>query len=260
MTTSFKLKALVAALALGAAGSAFANTSLSPTGTIVADVNDGVTGDSFVFDTGLTTSSFNGNGSYSFNLSSDANYQAFLSAVGANASGMQYDVIGVSKAGANAAIGDKVLTTASGIGASILNSKVAGALAVGGTYYSSVNAWSSPTLTSAFVNTSGDAASFGPFDANWQAQLALNDVATVGTAMSFYSATMNNTRSGNATLATFAGTWNLVGNTLTYAAEVGPAVPVPASWGLLLSGLALMGVIARRGKSSDGDFISGAAA
>jgi hypothetical protein len=105
------------------------------------------------------------------------------------------------------------------------------------------------------VNTSGDAASFGPFDANWQAQLALNDLATVGTAMSFYSATMNNTRSGNATLATFAGTWNLVGNTLTYS-----AVPIPASWGLLLSGLALMGVIARRGKSSDGDFISGAAA
>jgi hypothetical protein len=255
MTTSFKLKALVAALALGAAGSAFANTSLSPTGTIVADVYDGVTGDSFVFDTGLTTSSFNGNGSYSFNLSSDANYQAFMSAVSANASGLQYDVVGLSKAGANAAIGDKVLTTASGIGASVLNSKVAGALAVGGTYYSSVNSWSSNTATSAFVNTSGDAASFGPFDANWQAQLALNDLATVGTAMSFYSATMNNTRSGNATLATFAGTWNLVGNTLTYS-----AVPIPASWGLLLSGLALMGVIARRGKSSDGDFISGAAA
>jgi hypothetical protein len=259
MTTSFKLKALVAALAFGAAGSAFANTSLSSTGSVVADVYDSTTGDSFVFDTGLTTSSFNGNGSYSFNLSSDANYQAFMSAVSANASSLQYDVVGVSRAGAAAAIGDKVLTTVSSIGPSVANLKVAGALAGGATYYSGVNNWSSSTTTSAFVNTSGDNASFGPFESNWNTSLALSDLATVGTALDFYSITMNNTRSGNATLATYAGTWNLIGNTLTYAAQV-EAVPVPASWGLLLSGLALMGVVARRSKSSDGDFISGAAA
>jgi hypothetical protein len=84
--------------------------------------------------------------------------------------------------------------------------------------------------------------------------------AAPGTALAFYQETSVNLRSASivATLATLAGTWNLNGGVLTYGSL--SAVPLPTPLLLLLSGLGLMGVVARRGKGASTDFVPGAAA
>jgi len=256
MKTSFKLKAIAAALALAGTGSAFANTALNSTttGSIVLNVFDATNGDSFVFDTGLTAGTIGSTTSYSASLSADANYQAFLSAVGSDE--LQYSVVGNQKTGA---VGEAAYSTVASFGSALpSNSKVNAALTTGDGYYQSVNLVSSNTLNSAFENGGEPAATYGPFSTSWESNLQINELASVGSALNFYSFAVGSSgvRSSSqlATLTSF-GTWNFSSGTLTYS-----AVPVPASWGLLLSGLALMGVIARRGKSSEGDFFTGAAA
>jgi hypothetical protein len=80
----------------------------------------------------------------------------------------------------------------------------------------------------------------------------------VGTPEKFYNLALNGTSSLNkALVTTYAGTWDLTNlSTLSYN-----VVPLPMPLTLLLSGLALMGIIARRGKSQSSDIsFSGAAA
>jgi hypothetical protein len=86
--------------------------------------------------------------------------------------------------------------------------------------------------------------------------------AAVGTALKFYNLTATSASGNNLTTSiqtTYAGTWDLTNlSTLTYSVS---SVPLPMPLTLLLSGLALMGVIARRGKSQSSDVsLSGLAA
>jgi len=215
MKLGFKLKALVAGALLLSGGSALANTSIDTSGgDIFLSLWDQTAGTTFVFDTGLNQSTFSSSGSYSFNLSSDANYTAFFNAVGTN-------------------------------------------------YATSVNGVSSSTTNSAYATGGNATASvWGSTDAGWTNQLKVSPSANaaVGTALNFYSVAFNGTNhTSNFILATvnqFASTWLLdsAGN-LSYG-----AVPIPAPFGLLLGGLALMGVISRRKPASAGQDLGGAAA
>ncbi|MFX8813145.1 hypothetical protein ABTM61_19660, partial [Acinetobacter baumannii] len=79
---------------------AFAQVNASSsTGELVLNVYDSTKNTFYTFDTRLNASNFNGaTGNYSFSLSSDANYSAFLSSVGSDA--LTYDVVGAQKTGA----------------------------------------------------------------------------------------------------------------------------------------------------------------
>ena len=262
MKASLKLKALVGGALLFAAGSAFANTSLDPVGgSIFVNLWDQTNNTSFIYDTGLNQSTFNGSTSVvNVNLASDPNWTAFVAGITGGLTGttdtITYNVV---SAGANA-----VYTTGFSAPTTIYNTKMNGALNNGIGVANSANAVTSTTTTSAYATaSSGPNAVWGVASPGWNANLKVIADAALGTALNFYSLTFGSTNHTSATtktiIATFANTWLLdsAGN-LTYNNTVAP-VPVPAPLGLLLAGLALMGVIARRRKTGDTDF-GGAAA
>jgi hypothetical protein len=255
MKLGFKLKALVAGALLLSGGSALANTSIDTSGgDIFLSLWDQTAGTTFVFDTGLNQSTFSSSGSYSFNLSSDANYTAFFNAVGSTGDTVTYNLIAVGTAGAYSTSGSAPTPRNSGLNQ---------ALSAGTNYATSVNGVSSSTTNSAYATGGNATASvWGSTDAGWTNQLKVSPSANaaVGTALNFYSVAFNGTNhTSNFILATvnqFASTWLLdsAGN-LSYG-----AVPIPAPFGLLLGGLALMGVISRRKPASAGQDLGGAAA
>jgi len=277
MKTKLTLKLLVGAVALTAAGSVFANTSLKDGnatggGSLFLNVVDTTNSTSFVFDTGLTLSSFTGNSPLTYNLSTDANWNSFLTGAGSDA--LQYNVVGVTTNAAggqynvaftsNAATGTsvgKVGSTSNGTLQSVANLNP---------FIAAINASTSSTSNSLYVQDTGananDAAYFGNnysigggFTTTTTTS-GIKDIYAAGTATKFYELSPNgdiNNISAKALVTAFAGTWNLVGSTLSYTVS---SVPLPDSLGLLLGGVALMGLIARRGKSNDAAGLPGAAA
>lgn len=259
MNVSFKLKAGAALLAISATGSAFAQTSLNTSaGSVFLDVYDTVNGDSYLLDTSLTQATFNAStGNYSFNLTSDSVYQQFLTAAGSDY--LEYDVLSATKTGYS------VYSTVNGPTTDPTVANVTAVATNTTTYMGSVNEWSANNLslsskTSTFINSSSDPASFGFFEEGLSADLGVNDLGAIGTALAFYSFSNPTSArgSGAAPTSLLAGDWLLTNGVLTYTTSVA-AVPVPASWGLLLGGLALMGVIARR-KTGTGESFAGFAA
>jgi hypothetical protein len=123
-------------------------------------------------------------------------------------------------------------------------------------YIHVVNGSTGSSTQSLFVTTSGPNANPDAYFGT-AFQLAPgwpNTLADVGTAQTFYRLTGGTSNLAKAAVTTY-GTWNLVGDTLSYT-----PVPLPMPVTLLLSGLALMGIIARRGKSGTDVSFSGAAA
>jgi len=116
---------------------------------------------------------------------------------------------------------------------------------------------------SAFVNLGATAAAgwaTSGSEAQLNNNLKITDSAAPGTSLAFYSEVTNASNSAltKGTVTKFAGTWSFSGGTLSYNVS---SVPLPAPVLLLLSGLGLMGVVARRGKSAAGDsMMNGAAA
>ncbi len=266
----------VGLLALAAAGSAMANTSIANgetgNGSIFVNVVDATNSTSFVFDTGLKLNSFTGTSSLSFNLGSDANWQSFVSGAGASDS-TQFNVVGVNAQGStntynaaftsNAALGTQV-----GRVGSTSNSQLQAAAALND-FINAINGSTSSTTSSLYVQDTGananDAAYFGSSFSMGSGFAppgsGISTLKDLGTAQKFYKLGLNgdgSTGGLKALVTTYAGVWNLAGGFLTYTVS---EVPLPDSLGLLLAGLALMGLIARRSKGSGmGDNLMGSAA
>lgn len=254
MKVSFKLKTLVAGAMLLVGGAASANMNIDTTnGDIYLNLWDQTTNNSFLFDTGLNQNNFDGtNTVYSTNLSSDANYAAFLAAVVAG-DNVTYNLVSQGLNGA--------FTTGITKPSNVANSQLTQALNDGSSVAGFANQVSSTTTTSAYAtNASNPNAVWFQASPSWNSNLKVNANAAVGTALHFYSLTYvvgsdPQDLATKAIIAAFANNWLLdsSGN-LTYG-----AVPIPAPFGLLLGGLALMGVISRR-KPADKQDLDAAAA
>lgn len=246
MKTSLQI--LAGTISLAIAGGAFANTSGDQNGTIFLNIDDTKDNTSFVFDTGLSTASFTGTTPYSHNLSGDANYASFLASV-TDPAFLEYSVIA---GGGNPTIPttpkEQVLfSSSSGHGSNIAGSNVTAAYnAIAQALLGAANPAGGSTFIPASSSANGWAS--GGFEGTLNANFVAGDGNIIGSPLAFYSATTNNPKSVSiaASLSTFAGVWNLTSaGLLTYTLPT----PLPAPLVLLLSGLGLMGLIARRGRS-----------
>mgnify|MGYP000976199084 CR=1 FL=1 len=190
-------KALVAALALTLGGVAQANTALydgtSGNGSLFLNVADETSNWSFVFDTGLRLSDFEGapGTARSYDLASDANWQTFLTkvtggdvlvynvvALNSVATGNNYKALVTSAAPTG--------TTAGSVGATT-NSNLKQFNAVN-PYINAVNQVTSATGNSEVVSQADfDAAYFGSsFQNNWFGKAQFDTTAAIGARLRSY--------------------------------------------------------------------------
>jgi hypothetical protein len=263
MSSNLGLKVLAGAVALALAGVASANTTAAgnTVGTVFLNVVDTSNNTSFFFDTGQTFTSFNSNQAYTFNVASDANYQAFVAGQGATDI-LDYSVISGYKPTSSPST---VLFTATTAPAPVVGSKVNAAETQVETFLPAVNQVVTTSTTSAFVNQGATGAAGWATSGNeitLNGDLKVTDNSTLGTAIAFYKEVTNSPGSQiiKGTVTTLAGMWDFTqAGALTYSVAALPT-PIPTPLLLLLSGLGLMGVIARRGKSASSEPMFNAAA
>jgi hypothetical protein len=110
-----------------------------------------------------------------------------------------------------------------------------------------------PTATNGWATSNSETALNG--------NLKTNDSTAVGTSIAFFKEVTNapSSQLTKGVVTDLGGVWNFTqSGALSYTTS---AVPLPTPLVLLLSGLGLMGVIARRGKSASGEpTFNGAAA
>jgi hypothetical protein len=250
MSIKTSLQAVAGVVALAVAGSAFAVTTSDQNGTIFLTINDTKDNTSFIFDTGVSSTTFTGTSGLQYNLAGDTNYQAFEASV-TDQSFVEYSVLG--------GFGDGVATNPK-FGSLFTASSAPSVTTVGANVkqvynnLATVLAVGNPSGGSTFVSAA-NSGTFGwaaaGYEAGTNAQYVMNDAGQTGTPLAFYSFATNNPNSQSVTALqkTFAGVWTLAANgLLTYSVS---SVPLPAPLILLLSGLGLMGVISRRGRSGD---------
>lgn len=252
--SSFTVLAGFAALAL--AGTATANTSLdgTTTGDIFLNIVDTTNSTSFLFDTGISQASFTGASSLTpFNLASDPNYQAFVKAEGAS-DVLDYSLVSATKNTTSTPNSATIYFT-SGLSVSAQpGANISQAQATVSSFATNANGVTSTTTNSAYLPTAsywGVSTTEGIFATNLTG-VAAGDNAAIGTAMAFYSETSSALHSSStlATLATFAGTWDLTAAGVLSYTVAGSTVPLPAPLMLLLSGLGLTGLLGRRSKAA----------
>jgi hypothetical protein len=260
MSLNLGTKVLAGAIAMAIGGAAMANTNLdaTTTGDVFLNIVNTTNDTSFLYDTGISTANLTSSTTFSVNLASDPNYQTFIAAGGT----LDYSVVSSTDNTADRANQFTIDTTGTLVPSALLQTRanVLQANTSIGAFLVNANSVASTTTNSAFLS---GAAFWGSPSA--EGELSENvfdlgdppygDNTMLGTPMSFYQVNIN----GNTVL----GTWDLNGAVATFeGASVGTGtspVPLPTPLLLLLSGLGLMGVVARRGKSS-ADLASGAAA
>jgi hypothetical protein len=235
-------KLIFGAMALAVAGGAMANTTIDATtkGDLFLNIVDTTTNTSYLFDTGVSQASFNGNGNYSFDLSTDASLTAFLAVSGGV---FYYSVVSGLQTG-----GNSVDITGNVAPFAITSTKSGNARAAIGSFLSTANGVSSTSSVSAVMNTAALSWNNALFEGVASKQVfnvsatPYADQANLNTALNFYNV--------KSTATTFAGTWDFTtsNNTLAYTSSA--PVPLPAPFLLLASGLGLMGVISRRNKAA----------
>jgi hypothetical protein len=266
------LTGLAGAVALACSGGAFAQTNAGSGGTVILNIVDTSNGTSFVFDTGLSVASFADPTSFSLNLANDPASAAVSQAYNAFLAGeanpgndiLDYSVVGVAEPGANGAYAT-TLTTAVSLPTTSTGVKGSDAAAQIGTFLGQVK---NPLGGATYNGTSANSLSswnLGGYEGNLQADLgSVSDNAAINTSLAFYAVTTT-TPSGSrngAGVSTFTGAWDLTSaGLLTYTEPGGGTSPVPLPTPLLLmlSGLGLMGLVARRGQPATGRDFDGAA-
>jgi hypothetical protein len=258
MSLNLGTKVLAGAIAMAIGGAAMANTNLdaTTTGDVFLNIVNSTNDTSFLYDTGISQANFTSSTTFSVNLQSDPNYQAFISASGS--SPLAYSVeSGLSNGSTKA---NQFSVDVTGIISPLTNDVSRGNLAASeeamSGFLTGANTIASTTTNSALVSGIisglpafwGAGQSEGVVSQNLFSNPATFDDSTApGTALAFYQESFNG---GITTL----GTWDLNGNVATFVgANVGVGtspVPLPTPLLLLLSGLGLMGVVARRGKPS----------
>jgi hypothetical protein len=257
MSSTLSLKLIAGAVALAVGGTALANTTLdgTTTGDLFINIVDTSNSTSFLYDTNVSQAAFDGGSSYTFNFATDPNYTAFLAAQGAS-DNVDYSVFSATGAGTGT---EKVFFTSS----IAPPSRTSGNMATAATTIGGANQFlqNANTITSATSNSVNLAGSFEFGTAAAEGVLSnqlLNsglpnaaggyaDDAALGTALAFYEDAAS--RSGvSLNGVAFASTWDVSNGIATYNGGGAP-VPLPTPLLLLLSGLGLMGVVTRRGKS-----------
>ena len=269
MSLNLGTKVLAGAIAMAIGGVAMANTNLdaTTTGDVFLNIVNTTNDTSFLYDTGISTANFTSSTAFSVNLASDPNYQTFIAASGT----LDYSV--VSSTANTADKSNEFTVDSTGTIAPATQGETKAKLGQANTSISAflvnANATASTTNNSAFLTGSGTVGALNGPAAFWGgiseqalstnvfaiAEAPFADSTAPSTAMQFYTENVNG--------FTDLGTWNLNGSVATFegaSAGTGPSpVPLPTPLLLLLSGLGLMGVVARRGKPS-ADLASGAAA
>lgn len=260
---NFKMKAVVAALALTASMSASAamTNAMSGDSSLVLTLLDNTNNISATFDLGFSHTTFDRNSSFSWNISAGNYGDAWSSFwTTANAATTQWAVVSADASPvATAAATNSVFTTVSTL-ANVLPSYTQLSTGTGtfdgyinannliGNHQAVANGASSATAGNAWAETSSAYGNTGYYGN----QSGFGDTTgAINSNLNVYTYTANGTsgltkvvRSQYATTTGFNPYFNMSSTgTLTYTAA---AVPEADTWAMLLAGLGLMGFIARR--------------